>query len=107
MFSYYKSLGNKAIAQVNDEQLNWQYNDESNSMAIIIRHVAGNSISRWMDFLTTDGEKEWRKRDEEFENGTASKEKLITLWDKGWQCLFDAIEPLTDNDLLRIIYIYT
>ncbi len=105
MFSYYKSLGDKAIAQLDDEQLNWQYNDASNSMAIIIKHIAGNSISRWTDFLATDGEKEWRNRDDEFENEPASKENLITVWDKGWQCLFDAIEPLTDNDLLRIIYI--
>src|ERR1700760_4359461 len=105
LFRYYKSLGDKSMAQVNEEGMHWQYNDESNSIAIIVKHIAGNSLSRWSDFLTTDGEKEWRNRDDEFDDNTSTKEELLTLWDKGWQCLFDAIDPLTDNDLLRIVYI--
>lgn len=74
-------------------------------MAAIIKHMAGNSLSRWTDFLTTDGEKEWRNRDNEFEDEHLSKAELTAHWNKGWQCLFDAIDPLTDNDLLKKIYI--
>lgn len=105
LFRYYKSLGDKAIAQVNEEQIHWQYNNESNSIAIVIKHIAGNSISRWSDFLSTDGEKDWRNRDDEFEDTASTKEELIALWDKGWQCIYNAIDPLTDDDLMRIVYI--
>jgi len=105
LFHYYKSLGDKAIAQVNEEQIHWQYNNESNSIAVVIKHIAGNSISRWTDFLTADGEKESRNRDDEFEDNISTKAELITLWDKGWKCLYDAIDPLTDADLMRIVYI--
>ncbi|MCR8558408.1 DUF1572 domain-containing protein [Mucilaginibacter sp. BJC16-A38] len=104
-FRYYQSVGDRAIAQVSEEQMHWQYNPESNSIAIIIKHIAGNSISRWTDFLTSDGEKEWRNRDEEFEDPASSKEELIALWNKGWKCMYDAIDPLTDDDLLYTIYI--
>jgi len=104
-FRYYKSLGDKAIDQVPDEHIHWQYNTESNSIAIIIKHIAGNSLSRWTDFLTTDGEKEWRNRDDEFDDTASTKEELMILWNKGWQCIFDAIDPLTDDDLVRIVYI--
>lgn len=105
LFGYYKSLTDKAIAQISDEQLHWQYNNESNSIAIIMQHIAGNSISRWTDFLNSDGEKATRNRDAEFEETAATKEELLTLWEKGWQCLFDAINPLTENDLAHTIYI--
>jgi len=104
-FHYYKSVGDKAIERVNEEQLHWCYNNDSNSIAIIIKHIAGNSISRWTDFLTSDGEKASRNRDDEFEDTAGSKEELIALWNKGWDCLFNAIDPLTSEDLLRIIYI--
>jgi hypothetical protein len=104
LFRYYKSLGDTAIERLNDEQIHWQYNEQSNSIAVIIKHIAGNSLSRWTDFLNSDGEKEWRNRDDEFED-TMSMEELIELWEKGWQCLFDAIDPLTAADLTRIIYI--
>jgi hypothetical protein len=90
---------------VTEEQLHWQYNEQSNSIAIIIKHIAGNSLSRWSDFLTTDGEKEWRNRDDEFEDTISSKEEIIDLWERGWACLYSAIYPLTDDDLLRIVYI--
>jgi uncharacterized damage-inducible protein DinB len=105
LFRHYKALADKAIAQINEEQLHWQFNPESNSIAIIIQHMAGNSISRWTDFLTSDGEKPSRNRDAEFEETAINKEELLLLWEKGWQCLFDAIEPLTETDLTRIIYI--
>jgi len=105
LFRYYKQLGDKAIGQVTEEQMHWQYNQQSNSIAIIIKHIAGNSLSRWTNFLTTDGEKEWRNRDDEFEDTTSTKEGLITLWNRGWQCIYDAIDPLADDDLMRTVYI--
>ncbi|MDO3644361.1 DUF1572 family protein [Mucilaginibacter sp. L3T2-6] len=104
-FCYYKSVGDKAIERVSEEQLHWSYNDDSNSIAVIIKHIAGNSISRWTDFLTSDGEKSSRNRDDEFEDTAVSKEELTALWDEGWDCLFNAINPLTADDLLRTIYI--
>jgi hypothetical protein len=105
LFSYYKSLGDKTFARLSDEQMHWQYNAESNSIAIIIKHIAGNSLSRWTDFLTSDGEKEWRNRDDEFEDTTQNKQELIDFWEKGWACLFNAIDPLTEADLLKKVYI--
>ncbi len=104
-FEYYKQLGEKTFAQIEDEKLFWQYNDESNSIAAIVKHLWGNMLSRWTDFLTTDGEKEWRNRDAEFENNIATKDELIEKWNKGWQCLFNALNSLTNDDLEKIIYI--
>lgn len=104
-FEYYKSLGDKTFAQLSDEQLFFQYNEESNSVAIISKHIVGNMLSRWTNFLTEDGEKEWRNRDNEFINNFTTKAEVITYWKKGWQCLFDAIHPLKENDLERIVYI--
>ncbi|MES2063310.1 MAG: DUF1572 family protein [Bacteroidota bacterium] len=105
LFAYYRSLGDAVIARLDEEQLHWQYNEASNSVAAIIKHIAGNSISRWTDFLTADGEKQWRNRDEEFEDTSSTKQELTDLWNKGWECLFNAIDPLTDADLPRVIYI--
>ena len=104
-FRYYKSVGDRAMATVSEEQMHWQYNNDSNSIAVIIKHVAGNCLSRWTDFLNSDGEKDWRDRDAEFEGSASSKDELIALWEKGWQCLFDAIDPLTGDDLARVVYI--
>ena len=104
-FLYYKSLGEKAIAQVEDENLTWQYNEECNSIAIIVKHLHGNMISRWTDFLTTDGEKETRNRDGEFVNDIGSREGIMNLWEESWACLMQAIENLKDEDLEKIIYI--
>jgi hypothetical protein len=94
LFRYYKTLGDRALEKLNEEQIHWQHNQESNSVAIIIKHIAGNSLSRWTDFLTTDGEKPWRDRDQEFEDTLSSKEDLLALWNKGWQCIY---KPLTAN----------
>jgi Protein of unknown function (DUF1572) len=102
---YYKTLGEKTFAQLSDEQLFWQYNDASNSIAIIIKHLWGNMLSRWTRFLTTDGEKEWRNRDDEFENNIKNRKELLEKWDEGWKCLFDAINRLTENDLKTEIFI--
>lgn len=104
-FEYYKILGEKTFAQLSDDELFWQYNDESNSIAILVKHVWGNMLSRWTDFLTTDGEKEWRKRDEEFDNDIANRAELLAKWNEGWTCLFNAINPLTENDLTQEIFI--
>ena len=105
LFRYYKSLGDAVIARLDKQGLHWQYNEESNSLAIIIKHIAGNALSRWTDFLNSDGEKEWRNRDDEFNDTPMTKAELTTLWEKGWQCLFNAIDPLTENDLSKTIYI--
>jgi hypothetical protein len=104
-FEYYKLLGEKAMEQMSPEKLSWQYNDESNSVAIIVKHLAGNMLSRWTDLLTTDGEKEWRNRDAEFENDIDTKEELLKIWNEGWQCLLDSLKQLNADDLQKIIYI--
>lgn len=104
-FLYYKGLGEKAMEQVPDQQLFWQYNNESNSIATVVKHLSGNMISRWTDFLTSDGEKEWRQRDAEFENDIKTREDLLKVWDKGWDCFEKTLNSLTVNDLEKIIYI--
>ena len=104
-FEYYKLLGEKTFEQLDDEKLIWQYNTESNSIAIIVKHMHGNMLSRWTNFLTSDGEKEWRKRDAEFENDITTKEEMLSKWNAGWQCLFDALHSLQETDLQKIIYI--
>jgi hypothetical protein len=104
-FEYYKLLGEKTFAQVEDERLFHKVNEESNSIAIIVQHLWGNMLSRWTDFMTTDGEKEWRKRDEEFEEIVNDKQELMKCWEEGWKCLFDALNSLKDGDLEKIIYI--
>lgn len=104
-FLMYKQLGEKAMAQLSDEALNWHVNEDSNSIAAIVKHMWGNMLSRWTDFLTTDGEKPWRQRDAEFDNEVQNRESLMKKWDEGWQCLFDALNSITDNDLERIVYI--
>ncbi|MBP2284848.1 hypothetical protein H4V97_003166 [Flavobacterium sp. CG_23.5] len=104
-FEYYKMLGDKTIAQLPDEKLFWQYNKESNSIAIIVKHLNGNMLSRWTDFLTSDGEKKWRKRDSEFDNDIKSKEELMQKWNEGWNCLFNTLNSLQEDDFSKTIYI--
>lgn len=105
LFYNYKQLGDKAIEQTNEQHINWVQNENSNSMAIIVKHISGNMLSRWTDFLTADGEKEWRNRDTEFEGTIDTKEQLLQVWEKGWECLFNAVNPLTPSDLLSTVYI--
>ena len=102
---YYKDLGDKTFEQLSDADFHYQPNEESNSIAIIIQHMAGNMLSRWTNFLKEDGEKEWRQRDDEFEIHTYNKQQLLELWEKGWTCFLNAIEPLTKKDLKKTIYI--
>lgn len=104
-FEQYKMLGEKTFAQLPDDKLFWQYNEDSNSIATIVKHLWGNMLSRWTNFLTTDGEKEWRKRDAEFENDLTNRQQLLDKWNEGWDCLFKAINSVTPNDLDKIIYI--
>ena len=105
-FRRYKRLGEKAIAQVRtDADLHWSPDPESNSIAIIVKHLAGNMISRWTDFLTTDGEKPTRNRDGEFVDDIPSREQILEAWERGWKCLFDAVAALRDEDLPRIVHI--
>jgi len=104
-FEYYKKLGERTFGQLTEEQLFWQCNGESNSIAMIVKHLWGNMLSRWTDFLTTDGEKEWRNRDEEFVADFHSKDELLNKWNQGWECLFKTINGLTTADLATEVYI--
>lgn len=104
-FEYYKSLGDKTFAQLSDEQIFWQYNEESNSIAVIVKHIAGNMLSRWTDFLTEDGEKSWRHRDEEFVNTFKTKDEVLAYWEKGWKCLFEALDQINDGNIYSTIHI--
>ncbi|TDO72826.1 uncharacterized protein DUF1572 [Flavobacterium chryseum] len=104
-FLYYKMLGEKAMDQLEPEQLFVSVNEDTNSIATIIKHISGNMLSRWTDFLTSDGEKEWRNRDAEFENDLQSKEEVLATWNKGWDCFLDALNSLKAEQLSDIIYI--
>ena len=103
--NYYKDLGDKTFAQLHEADFHFTPNAKSNSIALIIQHTAGNMLSRWTDFLTTDGEKDWRKRDTEFEEQNLTKQQLVEFWQKGWNCLFNSLNALTEEDLLKTIYI--
>ena len=104
-YIYYKTVGDKTFDQLTFEDLIIQYNKESNSISIIVKHMVGNMLSRWINFLTEDGEKSWREREQEFEATYTSKVELIASWEIGWKCLLDAIAPLNDEDLKKIVYI--
>ncbi len=105
VFGYYKKLGERAMAQCPDEGLFTVLNAESNSIAIIVKHMAGNMRSRWTDFLTTDGEKPDRNRDGEFEEPPKTRAELMAAWEEGWNHVFAALEPLSDADLTRTVTI--
>jgi len=107
LFRFYKKGAERAIAQCSDEALFTTIDSESNSIAIIVKHMAGNMRSRWMDFLTTDGEKSDRNRDSEFEDPPKTRAELMELWERGWKYVFDALEPLTEADLTRTVTIRT
>ena len=105
LFRYYKKLAERAMAQVSDEHLFTELDEEGNSIAIIVKHMVGNMRSRWVDFLTTDGEKPDRNRDSEFEDPPATREALMKLWEEGWGHVFHALEPLKDADLSATVTI--
>lgn len=104
-FKYYKNLGDKAFEQLNFEELQKEFAEESNSITIIVKHIVGNMLSRWTNFLTEDGEKTWRNRDQEFIDTFKSKVEMLDSWETGWECLFKALASITENDLDKIIYI--
>ena len=104
-FEYYKLLGEKTFAQLSDDQLFWQYNAESNSVATIVKHLWGNMMSRWTDFLNSDGEKEWRDREAEFDNDIHDRAELLKKWNEGWACLFQALNSVNERNFDTIIYI--
>ncbi|WP_300690536.1 DUF1572 domain-containing protein [Chryseobacterium sp.] len=104
-FEYYKSLGDKTFDQLTEEQIFWKYNEESNSIAVIVKHIAGNMLSRWTNFLTEDGEKPWRSRDEEFVDSFKTKKDVLDYWEKGWKCFFNALSQINDKNLYETIYI--
>jgi hypothetical protein len=104
-FLYYKTLADKAMAQLEPQQLFYTPNDDTNSIALIVKHMAGNMLSRWTDFLTTDGEKEWRNRDDEFQDPYSDVETMTGEWEKAWKVLFNALDTLNAENLNAVIYI--
>jgi hypothetical protein len=105
LLKYTKNLGEKALSQTSGDEIHWRPDEESNSIAVIFKHMSGNMLSRWTDLLTADGEKEWRDRDKEFIDDIKDMDSLLSLWEKGWSCLFSALEALTEKDLDKIVYI--
>jgi hypothetical protein len=105
LFRYYKGLGDKAMAQLSDEQVMQKPNDASNSIALIVHHLSGNMLSRFTDFLTSDGEKPWRDREAEFSDSYPNKAAMIEAWEKGWACLLAALDELKPQDLSKLVYI--
>lgn len=104
-FQYYKDLADKTFEQLTDEQLFWQPNAESNSVSVIAKHLTGNMISRWTNFLAEDGEKSWRHRDEEFINDYKTRQEMLDHWEKGWKTLFDAVNKLSDENQYAVLTI--
>lgn len=102
---YYKDLGDKSFEQLREEDFHFQPNASSNSIAVIIQHMAGNMLSRWTNFLTEDGEKEWRDRDGEFEPGKQGRAELIATWEKGWECFLGTLGSLKKKDLKKMVSI--
>ncbi|NMH26841.1 DUF1572 family protein [Flavobacterium silvaticum] len=105
LFRYYKLLADKAMKQLEPAQLFFSEGEDCNSIAVIVQHMSGNMLSRWTDFLTTDGEKPWRDRDSEFEEKLKTPEDLFVAWEKGWDCLFAALDSVTDEQLGTMVYI--
>lgn len=104
-FEYYKSLGDKTFKQLSFEEMQKEFVEDSNSISIIVKHIVGNMLSRWTNFLVEDGEKPWRNREQEFEDTYSSKQELLNAWEKGWDCLFKALTSISKNDLDKVIYI--
>ena len=105
IFLQYKTLGEKAMAQVEEKRLFWTFNNESNSIAMIVQHVSGNMLSRFTNFYEEDGEKPWRNRDREFESILTTRAEMMEAWEKGWKCFLDVVNNLQDLDLERTVYI--
>jgi len=104
-FTNYKDLGEKTFVQLKEDDFFFLASPESNSIAIIVQHMHGNMLSRFTNFLTEDGEKTWRRRDEEFEKTATTKDEVIALWNEGWARVFDTIKSLQPDDVTKTIYI--
>ena len=102
---YYRHLAEQTFDQLEDKDFHFQPSSESNSIALIIQHISGNMLSRWTNFLTEDGEKEWRHRDNEFIIHEYSKTQLMELWNEGWECFINSLESLKEEDLLKTVTI--
>ncbi|MCK0162011.1 DUF1572 family protein [Allomuricauda sp. F6463D] len=104
-FQRYKAMGDKTFAQISDADIHWKFTDTDNSIANIVKHMVGNMLSRWTNFLTEDGEKPWRTRDMEFEEPFVTKTEMISAWEKGWDCLFDALSHIDESNFQNTIKI--
>ena len=104
-FRRYKSLGDKSFVQLREEDIHWSPNTDSNSIAIIVKHMVGNMLSRWTDFLSSDGEKSWRNRDTEFEDPYNTKEEMIEAWDKAWDLVFHTLGSIDATTFYQKVYI--
>ncbi|MEE9363672.1 MAG: DUF1572 family protein [Cellulophaga sp.] len=104
-FNRYKTLGDATFKQLNENDIHWQYNEESNSIALIVKHIVGNMLSRWTNFLTEDGEKPWRNREYEFRDPYASKKEMLEAWEEAWLCLFLSLSAINENNFTTSIKI--
>ena len=104
-FNYYRTIGAQAMEQVSPNRINWYFHNDSNSLAILVKHMSGNLLSRFTDFLSSDGEKPWRDRDEEFVDDIVSMEQMSAIWNQGWSCLVLALDNLTEDDLDKTVKI--
>lgn len=104
-FRRYKLLGDKTFKQLNEEDIHWQPGPEANNIAVIVKHLSGNMLSRWTDFLTSDGEKSWRDRDSEFVDSYRSKTEMLKAWERGWEMLFKNLDALDDSHLQAVVRI--
>jgi hypothetical protein len=104
-FQYYKTLGEKTFSQLEEKDCFWQFDSESNSIAVIVNHLYGNMKSRWTDFLSSDGEKQWRKRDLEFKNQLKTKAEVLNRWEQGWDCVFKSLDSINEDNFNTKIYI--
>lgn len=105
-FRYVKKMGEEAMNQVSDSAIFWSENDDSNTIAIIVKHMSGNMISRWTDFFTTDGEKDFRDRESEFSQNFTSRHEVMHYWESGWKVFFDVLDNLNEDDLMRVVTTY-
>ncbi|WP_042349192.1 DUF1572 family protein [Bacillus massiliigorillae] len=105
-FRYVKKMGEDAMNQVSDSAIFWSENEDSNTIAIIVKHMSGNMISRWTDFFTTDGEKDFRDRESEFSQNFSSRHEVMQYWESGWKVFFDVLDNLKEEDLMRVVTTY-
>ncbi len=104
-FNRYKTMGDRTFEQLSEEDIHWKLNESDNSIALIVKHMCGNMLSRWTNFLTEDGEKPWRNREDDFENPSTTKTEMLAAWESGWQCLFDALKSVSAENFDTVIKI--